>query len=225
MAVAYDSGAGGQSSFNNTFTLAYTMPSVTDGALCASFGTREANDITGVTYNGDALSIGKIQENDGVCGVYMWYMVNPDAGSFNLVGSADEFNLWDAWVNGMSGVDQSTPIAGTGGTNTFSNAPSTTVSTGIASGDLAIDVVHTQNTRTVTVDGSQTQVYNHDHTDANQGMTAVSYEAVTGSSIVMSWSLSSNDNWAHAVTVFKASGGAATVVKDIIGMGIIPFAR
>src|SRR5688572_30457400 len=110
MAVGYDSSGFAQSSFNNTFTLSFAMPTLTDSALVAGWGTREANDITSSTYNGDALTLGKLQENDGVCTAVLWYMVAPDVGTANLVGNADEFNLWDGGAVALSGVDQSTPV-------------------------------------------------------------------------------------------------------------------
>lgn len=211
MAVAYDSSNSGETSFSLTSTISLTVPSLSNAALVACHGTREANDITGVTYNSDALAVGKLQENDNVCGAYIWYMVNPDVGTANLVSTADEFNLWDVWVGVFSGVDQSTPIANTGGTNTFSDAPSTTISTGVASGDMAVDCGHTQNSRTWTVDGSQTERYNHDHTNASQGNTVVSTELLSGTSITMSWGLSSGDNWAQAVVVLKAAAAATPI--------------
>lgn len=80
---AYNGGSG-------DLTFAIDVGAGADRILVVGVMRFATNDVTGVTFNGDAFTqIGSAQQNDvGSNWVSMWYLVNPDSGSHNVVVSA-----------------------------------------------------------------------------------------------------------------------------------------
>lgn len=64
--------------------------------------------------------------------------------------------------------------------------------------------INTQNTRTLTPDGGETELFDEDNPDGSLGQTGVSYiEKATAGSETMGWTLSSGDNYAMILAAVK----------------------
>jgi len=88
MAIAYDSSAKGTTT-TSSLTFAHTC-SGTNRILFVAARFYQTDKITGITYNGTAMTfINKRQDNAGNnCYIYLYYLLNPDTGTNNVVVSA-----------------------------------------------------------------------------------------------------------------------------------------
>lgn len=89
MAIAFDNATAFTSAIATSVTLAHTVtgssPAILSGVLCA------ANDITGCTYNGVAMTLldnlGLVGDAGGWTNLALFYLLNPATGANNLVAS------------------------------------------------------------------------------------------------------------------------------------------
>lgn len=88
MAIAYDSSAKGTTA-TSSLTFSHTC-SGSDLILFVACRFYQTDKITGVTYNGTAMTLAnKRQDNAGNnCYIYLFYLVNPSTGANNVVVSA-----------------------------------------------------------------------------------------------------------------------------------------
>jgi hypothetical protein len=91
------------------------------------FGTAGA-DLTSVTYNGDAMTNLGLEASANAH-AYVYYLVNPDIGNYNVVFSSPGA-IWVVYASVMlCGVNQSTPLVhgGSAGNNLSTNSVSFTL--------------------------------------------------------------------------------------------------
>lgn len=122
MAIALDTNA--QQTSNNS-TLSFTMGSVSNGILFVCVIGDATDTLSGITYNGVAMSF--LNKTSFDRWIYMYYMVSPPSGAHNIVVSGLSFCL----ISGVSysgakqtGVPDSTATPSGSGT---SSALTTTV--------------------------------------------------------------------------------------------------
>ena len=186
-------------------TLAHTVESGTK-LLVVAIGLRFNNTgvtIAGVTWNTteNFTQVTGVQAKySQYLGTDVWYLVNPTAGSYDVVVTNSTTGMRTSLVvfNVLGDVDTSTPVSGgtsTTGTTDASNAVTSAV------GDLVIDVLCSGNDPTV--GSGQTEVGN---ADATQYLT-VSREA-GAASVTMSWTGNGNHAWAGLS--INATAGAGT---------------
>lgn len=112
MAIAYDSvsfdAAGGAS----PYTVSHTV-SGTDKFLLVSVRSQVAGGgdvVTGVTYNGTSMTrINTIRSETNNERGYLYYLINPDTGTHDIVVTASSGNLIAGGAS-YTGVDQTSPI-------------------------------------------------------------------------------------------------------------------
>ena len=150
--------------------------------------------ISGVTYNGDALTCqtdSMYREFSGFAsGIF--YIIAPDTGTHDVVvsfsGSLDAV----ATACGFTGVNQTTPFNGASEAEGTSTGPS--VAVGSASGDFVLDCL------TWNIDGAATATVGADQTQRGQDTQgsycghAVSTEA-GAASVTMSWTIGASKEW------------------------------
>lgn len=104
MAVVKDSALGSTSSsysFNNVGG---------DLLIVAGLGHNAGESITGITYNGDALTKA-VDSQQGNVQAYIWYLINPATGSNTVSVSAT--GLEYTFCQSLTGADLSDPIGDT----------------------------------------------------------------------------------------------------------------
>lgn len=189
-------------------TLAHTVDSGTK-LLVVAIGLRNNNTsetIDGVTWNTTedlTQASGAQAKYSQYIGVDCWYLVNPTAGSYNIVADHSGTAMRSTLIafNVLGDVDTSSPVSGITSTTGTTNASNAVTS---ASGSLVIDVLCSASDPTV--GSGQTEV---GAADASQYLT-VSREA-GASSVTMSWT--GNGNYAWAGLSIDQTGGATTYTR------------
>lgn len=147
--------------------------------------------VTGVTYNGDALALAESREYAGY-GAFTYYIVAPDTGTHDVVvsmaGSVDVV----ATAVGLTGINQSSPLANEIDAEGTSTTPSVTVSS--AAGDWVLDCVtwDIDGAASVTPGAGQTQL-GQDTQGGNCGH-AVSWKS-GAASVTTSWTIGASKDW------------------------------
>jgi hypothetical protein len=109
-AIASDAGASGSMSGATSLTYAHTVSgsNLFLAVYCSSAIGDATEHITGITYNGDALT--KLDYVDGDSYVsYVYYLINPDTGTHNIVVSTNATDYLQCASESYAGVKQSAP--------------------------------------------------------------------------------------------------------------------
>ena len=163
--------------------------------------------VTGITYNGVALTKIDSQEAGVYCRAELWYLMAPTTGAHNIIVTlAGVTGNIIGGATSWTGADQSMPL-GTAAKATGTTSP-ITVNVVSATGEIVVDSASASNSSaiTLTVGAGQTQEWNL--TPADYRVGAGSYE--DGAALVtMSWTLSTTAlGWATvAVPIKPGTGG------------------
>lgn len=200
----YESGSGGYSA---THTFPDIDVSGTDTLhVAVGFNRNPASDVTGWTSETNAMTTVIDSINVGVCACSVWrYLINNAATT--TVSSTPSYKLQAGVTLGLSGVDQTTPIAGTPSAAGGYGASATAAYTG-TSGNLLLVFVSTQNDKTFTASNC-TAVNSVTHADANLGSGFVGQVEATGSSQTIGATWTGDDNYRMAIVEITAAGAAA----------------
>lgn len=218
MAVAFDAASSSNGGVVASLTFSHTC-SGSDRLLvvgCA-INSGASAAVSGVTYNGVAMtSAGAAVMDGGNTEVSLWYLVAPATGANNIVVSiSGTISGIAAGGTSFTGVDQATPV----GTYASANGNSSTASVSVSSesGGMVIDIAGCFITRTLSVGSGQTQRFN---TSGGFVVVGAGSTEPGASSVTMSWSLSSADNWAIAALPIKAATGGAGVLRNLNLLGV-----
>lgn len=196
-------------SFEDPDVFSHTVASGEDLlVLCMSLRDNATN-IVSATFNGDALS--KAVEINGTVddlGTEIWYMVNPDVGTFSVSIDLSTFDALGVTAANFSGVDTSDPL------DTFNSAEGdsadvTVAVTPSAANALVVDCMITEDGSAPTENGAnQTTLFATD-----EGVWASGSSYVIQTSAVeetMAWTIGS-DTWVTSTAVFNvATGGGGS---------------
>lgn len=128
MAIAFDAiSASADIAASTTTTLSHTMGTISNGCLFVLVSTRSAanNPVTGVTYNGAAMtSVRADISTNRHLNTSVWQVLAPASGAHNIVVTYTAITVGGA-VYGISfaGVDQTTPADANNGANNAAQAP------------------------------------------------------------------------------------------------------
>lgn len=140
--IAYDNAtAGGFQASGNSLTFSHTVNSNTNGQLSVCAYSRNNQTVSGVTYNGVAMTkAAEVTDSTfGVVYASLWSLVAPATGANNVVVS---FTGTPSVMSGASavsytGVDQTTPYSNA--TTNSGNSASSTVTVTSSTGSLVVD--------------------------------------------------------------------------------------
>jgi len=214
MPVAVDAVTSGTSS--GSPTVSHTC-SGSDRVLYVLIAERYDTALTGVTYNGVALTSIHQANNGNLSTTNVWRLIAPASGANNVVISQSASHDLAYTILSVTGADQSTPE----GTLVSGTANSTSPSkTAVAvADDLIVDLLSWWRgaSQNATVGAGQTSRSNQ--TLGSLG-GAVSTEP-GGASIVMSWTMSASAYWNHVAIPVKqvAAGGGGPVNMLLVGAG------
>lgn len=201
-------------SYVNSVTYALNCTGATNSGVLVFISNRTLGDITGVTYNSDAM-INDVQAlNNNVVGHEVWSRTAADIGNYNVVISNSQFRLHTTYAICLSGTDQTALVEATTSVATGFSTAVTGVATSSTDGAWIFSGLNTQGTRTIAPDSGETELYDSDNSDGNLGQTGVSYfEKATAGAETLGWSWTTNDNYAMMLAVAKPSvdgGGGST---------------
>jgi len=133
MAIALDNSANGFSTGTNSLTTSHTIGSGTNRLLIVGVEAQAGNNLTGVTYNGVAMTQ-YVAYATGVAGFYnyFYYMKHadlPSTGAYNIVASFSSSSTKMIMSESLTDVDQTTPIEAANTITTTTTNPSVSVTT------------------------------------------------------------------------------------------------
>ena len=206
----YESGSGG---YVASHTLTDIDVTGTDTlALAAGFNRNPLSDVTSWTFEGNTPTAVLDSINTNVVAVSTQRYLISNAAT-TIVSNTPSFKLQAMIGLALEGVDQTTPIAGTGSGGSYGTA-ATASYTG-TSGNMLFVFVSTQNDRTFTASGV-TDITSVTHADGNLGSGYAGYVTATGSSQTIGATLSSADNWRLVIVeVAAAASGTTLIVNDL----------
>ena len=231
MALRFDAASGGTTDTPATsLTIAHTCAGA-NGLITVPVQIKNngSQTVTGVTYNGVALTLKAAVNNGTNIRSELWYLVAPATGANNIVITASASTRFTGGGISFNGADQTTPL-GTAATATGNDtAPSVAVSA--ASGDIVIDSmaymgINGTGLPTASVGSGQTERFNQ---SATGGIgTEDKYVGGAGSteagaaSVTMDWTLSDTTQWATiGVAVKPVSTPAATASGAALLMAML----
>jgi hypothetical protein len=195
-----------------SLTTSYTVSSGSDRILLVHVGLGyNGPTVTGVTFGGAALTaLGTAATNGVYARAEIWYLLNPTAGTANIVTTFSAACRACHGIGTYSGVHQSATW-GTPGTSTGYSSTSRSVTLTSATGELCLDVIamETQATPgTLTITGGQTSRINQNGTGAANVTLGIS-ELAGAASTVMSWTTTSGHVQAMLAVPMKPADVAA----------------
>ena len=194
----------------SSVTLSHVTGTLVNGILVVKVGLRDATasdmTVTGVTYNGVALT--KLRSDLWNSSTYareeIWYLINPPAGTYNVVvsatGTCDFINVVaETW----QGVDQTNPWNAQAGSGTLTTA-GTSVTTNITptiNNNVILDNIWGKDD-TISIGSGQaypvTTLPEHAGTDYH----ACSFKRQkTAGATSMAWSWTNSEGYAHGIGV------------------------
>lgn len=208
--VTFDATAKSTAAAATSLTYAHNCTGTSaQGLLVVATAITAATDlVTGVTYNGVAMTSAGTFKNNGSMAVHMWYLINPATGSNNIVVTASSSTniaaVSTSWTN-ASGT-----IYGYG-TATGSTTTPTINTTLISANDMVVDNCMLNNILTLTSNqtlrGGQTigtvqQASSSDTTPA-AGTNTMSYTGTSAAWVIASFAIQSanplNDTFTDTV--------------------------
>jgi hypothetical protein len=131
--IAFDTSAqfAQDSSPGGTATFSYTVGAGTNRILFVGTTIATGNTVSGVTYNGVAMTQLNTQAISGATfsNTYLFYLVNPASGAHNIVVTGTGTTFMYSAAESFSGVDQNTPIDANTTTTTTGTSITASVTT------------------------------------------------------------------------------------------------
>lgn len=195
-------------SSTNSKTVSVTVADNTDRLLAVGTSVRGAVTVTSATYNGDALTKIRHDQLGGDIRTELWYILNPDVGTANLVVNFS--GTQNVGISGAVYYNVDGLVSNNG--NTGSTTTSTSVTNTNATTDLIVDVLGLQ-----TGSGSFTGTVTAGQTKRNDAATvdlqiAFADKLSPSANNTMSWSFASN-YYAESNAVFSAS---SSIITDVV---------
>ncbi len=209
--VTFDATAKSTAALATSLTYAHVCTNTAaQGLLVVATAVSSGTDlITGVTYNGVAMTSAGTARNNGAMSVHLWYLINPAVGSNNIVVTSS--GLINIAAVSTSWTKASGKIYGYNSAFSSSAAPSLAL-TAISANDMAIDncVINNQLTLTSnqTLQGKQNfgtiQQASSSATTPAAGTNTMSYSGTSAA-------------WAMAGFVIQASNPLNDLFSDTVG--------
>ena len=161
---------------------------------------------TSVTYGGNAMTLAG--RHIGTHTIEIWRLLSPMVGTANIVANFSGSLEAIGGAAAFDGVDQTNPTGVFAGAGTDSGTASVTVASAV--GDLVIDTMFVDLPTAVTAQGGQTE-----HWELTNGRTGAGSTKAGDTSVTMSWTLASADEWdIGAVSLKAAPSGPGLLTVD-----------
>ncbi len=186
-----------------------------------------ASSVTGVTYNGVAMTQQQANNKDvGGYGhrSYLYTLANPaTGGSYEVAVTYASPEIDTGYGGGMaislSGTNTTTPIDVSGGATGTGTAVSKAVTTNYAN-SYVIDNAVRENSGTTTIVGAgQTEIYNQ-QTSNGSGQFGSYKQQATAGSVTMSWTLGASVGWATSVVAIREGVVIKKTIPTLLTMKV-----
>lgn len=132
--IRLDTSSNGYSTASTSLTVSHTIGGGRNRCLFVGVEAQAGNNLTGVTYNGVAMTIYGTGQATGVAGYYnyMYYMKEADlpaTGAYNIVASFSSSSTKLVMAESLYGIDQNTPIEADNAISTTGTNPAGSVTT------------------------------------------------------------------------------------------------
>ena len=228
MAIAYDNVSSTHVNANagTTVTWSHTVNANTNGYLVVGVGYKDGDalGVTGVTYNSVAMTpLADGGAAGGTNRAYLFGLKLPDTGAHDVVVTFSGTGTSSTCgALSYTGVDQTAPV----GTKQEANGASTVAGVTVtsATGEVVVAAACWEQSGTPTESG--TRRWKIDGGDDASAATGGGQDRAGAASTVMTWTFGGN-NWfsAAGIPLKPAGAGPTTSVRDMIGRGVVPFAR
>lgn len=220
-AITVDQSTSGASAgYSLTRTIAFTVNTQSNQILVIGIGLGTAAtttpDITGVTWNGTAMSEAVDSGVQIGNGYYkkgkIFYILNPDTGTHNVVATVNEgwADVVYAFVTIYNASQEAPEVTGSGknGGSTTSSASATSTT----NNDMFISFNDNHYTATMTVDSPLTSIteYESGSSGNQQNCGLGQYIKASAGAQTLSWTLSTSVSWVNCLAAFKPATTAYT---------------
>jgi|GEM_PF-839378 len=207
-----DSGSGTGGSLAQDLTIA----SNSNRLLVVSIATQHLPttdlEVSGVTYNGVALTRATFKEKNGVRSS-IWYLIAPTVGTNELLITTASSLVWVAFASSSWYNMRQTSQPHTFGGNTGININPVTSLTPISNNTLIIDALSSEKVR-LTLGAGQTEIATEQGL-ANENLSASYKILTTASQTLMDNLLETSVDWSHVAVVFNAQATNITLPSVI----------
>jgi len=225
--ITYDGTSNsGEGASVNTRSWSHTCGSSENRLLVVLVATRDNTladrTISSVTYNGDALTLARADDNSDIRHSEIWYRIAPATGSNTvLVTAGGTCDAISAVAMSFSGVAQSSPIDVSGGVSKGGGATSTSVPlTTTVDNAVIIDVLHNSQHANSWVKGdAQTSRYSLDGT--SQDVQVSTRPAPTAGTYTNTWNWTTRAWRATTAIAIKPGTLTSQYTMDLGGESVV----
>jgi hypothetical protein len=209
MAIAFDAVTTDTYVGQTSRTIAHICTGVNRFLIVTIAVYTNAGGVTGVTYNGVAMTLTGTATAVGGAVVYQYVLVDPASGSNNVIVSLSGPNWYYSFsVVSYTGVDQATPYGTAVTANGPVSAPSVTVSS--ATDELVVDSLAARMDPVAPGTGQTQRALINNSVDGANIRAAMSDEA-GAASVVMDWT-GSGSTWAQVGLPLKPAASQPSSV-------------
>lgn len=195
-----------------TATTSKTVANNADRLFLVAIGTHQSNNASGVTFNGDAMTLLKRQAGSYGEHCEIWGLIAPDIGTYNVVVSGAN-NWWAQGIYSIYDCEQelpstanSTAVGANGNSGYCSVSITTPVDNCLVVAVQSSEPVPTLDTAGATADWSQ-------QGQSYQNSAGARILKATAGSIDMAWDLSYGGRWQAVAVAIKPKAGSTFVPK------------
>lgn len=194
-----------------TVTWSHTIGAGSNRLLVVLISGRSSANVSGVTFDGVALTQVGSTRDDSSTDTSIWYLTAPNTGAHNIVITKASGQDCDA--GGISYIDALIDVASFTNNSGMSTTPSITVTPNHADGHI-LGVLGLNDSGTLTYTGPGTEFFSQGFDPRYRG----AYGAFTGgASITHSWTSSNNRAWTVAgVEVYPAGTNYSLPLSETI---------
>lgn len=184
--------------------------------LVVEVSTQQDQTISGITYNGDALT--QAASHTRVTGnlrTEIWYKIAPDLGTNNIIITMSGAAYISATALTIVDTDQTAPVpASTADADGSSTAPSVAFTT-TADNSLIIDSLSTANDPITETPGSGQYVQQEVIASATRQIVTSIKPRTTAGATTMSYTISPSTNWAITAVEVKGIANSPVIAGDL----------
>lgn len=213
MAILFDSSALKTSGGVNPFSWSHTITGFSPVLLVGVISDSTSNAVTGITYNGVALTKIDSQAQGGNVKVEFWYLKAPATGTNTVQVTMTSTGDTGAFSLSYTGVDQAAPIDASAGTTGVSGTNPSLNLTTISTNSLVVDALALDSASISGTPGASQTERVDAAADTWNRMLSSEQTAVSIGTYTMSWTPSSAIGWAQISAALK-SVNSNTVVDS-----------
>jgi hypothetical protein len=208
MAIAIDATSNGYTSAATSLTISHTVAG-SNRVLVVGVSTQTT--ITGVTYNGVAMTLGVTGTN-----TFIYYLATPDTGTHDIVISLNASGWCQGYGTSLSGCKTASPLDVTGTASIGAGNAITKAVTTVYDNSYVFDNVTEYGSGTAfTVGAGQTQIANTQDATANRTRLGSYEKKTTAGSITMDWNTNSSGGAEIAVLSIREADKSSLQINII----------